>query len=331
MGMKVAIIGAGVSGLSAAYFLLEANPDLEVEIFEEAFEAGGRLATLSISGKGEVDTGCQYLSIDDPVVFEFVQKISPKTLLKSLPGPILCLPEGWVVDPKERFYFSGGMKSWTQALSNLLLEKYSKNLRMHFGKSVSRIENLWESGFNRVLMTGPGKKAKSLGAQKSSDYWPCLNLVFAWNGLPWDITEFYAFRDLEMREGVIWLAHEGLKSGNPELWTAQLSPDASNIWRHLSLEELDDKLTTDLANWIPMFDVGEKNVLNQFYWDQAFPANVPDPTEGTPFERRDLDGGRRVYYFGDGYLGVGRTENAIQTAIAVAKDFEGKASHVDLA
>ncbi len=319
--MKVAIIGAGVSGLSAAYFLLEKDPTLEIEIFEERPEAGGRLATLSIRGKGEVDTGCQYLSIDDPLVFEFIQKVSPESGLKALPGPILCLPEGWVVEPTERFYFSGGMRSWAQNLTQTLQKKYPQNLKIHFEQSVGRIGTLWEQHFDRVLVTAPGRKATQLGSVKSEDYWPCLNIVFAWNGLPWEISEFYAFRDLEMREGVIWLAHEGLKSGNPELWVAQLSPEASREWKNLSLEALDDKITADLAAWVPMFDVGEKSVLSAHFWDQAFPSNVPDPTENKAFERKDDPEGRRLYFFGDGYLGVGRTENAIQSALAMTNDF----------
>lgn len=309
-----------MSGLSAAYFLLKANPRLKVEVFEELPQAGGRLATLSISGKGAVDTGCQYLSIDDPLVFDFIHEVVPRGLLKTLPGPILCLPEGWVVDPSERFYFSGGMQEWSREIVKCIMSKFSTNFQLHLNKKVSALDELVAQNFDAILVTGPGRKGKVLGAKKGNEYWPCLNIVFAWNGVPWEITEFYAFRDLEMREGIIWLAHEGLKSGNPEVWVAQLSPDSSKEWRNLNMEELDDKLTENLAAWVPMFDVGEKHVLTQHYWSEAFPANIPDPTESTPFERQDLPDGKRIYYLGDGYLGVGRAENAIQSALAVMQD-----------
>ena len=318
--MKIAIIGAGVSGLSAAYFLLEKNPDAEIEIFEKSSEIGGRVSTQGILGKGEVDTGCQYLSIDDPEVLDFLFKVSPKESIRSLPGPILCLPECWVIETENRYYFPRGMVDWPRELARVIQNK-SPKFKLNFGSDVRDLNKIWAQGFEHILVSAPGARAKSLGARRTCDYWPCLGIVFSWNHPPREASEYYAFRDLEFREGTIWLAHDGLKRGSPELWIAQLSPSASEVWKGKNFEELEDLLQTDLENWFPAFAKGDKTVLDSKYWEQAFPAMSPDPTEQHPFERVDLAGNRRVYYFGDGYLGVGRAENAVQSAIAVARDF----------
>jgi len=43
---KVAVIGGGVSGLTAAYYLRKSNPDLEIQIFESENRCGGLLETV---------------------------------------------------------------------------------------------------------------------------------------------------------------------------------------------------------------------------------------------------------------------------------------------
>jgi len=49
-GPKVGIIGAGIGGTAAAYFLSQSLPQANVHIFEEG-EIGGRLATVKIAGR----------------------------------------------------------------------------------------------------------------------------------------------------------------------------------------------------------------------------------------------------------------------------------------
>ncbi len=55
--MKIAIIGAGISGLAAAYYL---NPRHEVTVFESAPRIGGHTATIDVQHRGcdyAIDTG----------------------------------------------------------------------------------------------------------------------------------------------------------------------------------------------------------------------------------------------------------------------------------
>ncbi|NWF97991.1 MAG: protoporphyrinogen oxidase [Nitrospirae bacterium] len=48
--MKIVIIGAGISGLSLAYFLLEKNPSLDLTVIESEKKAGGKIWTDKTNG-----------------------------------------------------------------------------------------------------------------------------------------------------------------------------------------------------------------------------------------------------------------------------------------
>ncbi|MGI8887395.1 MAG: protoporphyrinogen oxidase [Nocardioidaceae bacterium] len=57
-GTRVAVLGAGLAGLSAAHALLVARPDLEVRVYEGSGEVGGKLRTGQVAGI-DVDLGAE--------------------------------------------------------------------------------------------------------------------------------------------------------------------------------------------------------------------------------------------------------------------------------
>jgi predicted NAD/FAD-dependent oxidoreductase len=320
--MKVAIVGAGVSGLSAAYFLLEKDPTLEIELFEKSSALGGRMATRRVmSGALPVDTGCQFLSIDTEQIHDFFMRMAPKESVKELPQSILCLPEGFVVERRHRYFLQGGMTQWSKNLAENLSRR--DNFKIHFEKKIAELKDLEGAGFDRLLVTAPGPQGQALGARRAVEYHPCLSLIFSWHKAPREALNHYAYRDISSREGITWLGHEGLKSGNPEIWVAQVSPEKSVEWfeaQH-SADVMEDIISEDLARWIPLFEKGEKTFIDSKFWRYAFPIQFGEPSPDQAFERRDIDERRRVYYLGDGYKGVGRTENAIESAISMCGDF----------
>jgi oxygen-dependent protoporphyrinogen oxidase len=46
--MKIAIIGAGVSGLSLAYYLRKYSPETEIVVYEQADRVGGNAQTQEL-------------------------------------------------------------------------------------------------------------------------------------------------------------------------------------------------------------------------------------------------------------------------------------------
>lgn len=314
--MKIAIVGGGISGLASAYFLQKRDPLAEIEIFEKESHVGGRLGTQRISGSKIVDTGCQYLSIDDEKILAFLYDTLPKSAIRPLPGAILCLPEGWILESENRFIVSDGMQSWAERIAQSM-----PRVKIHLSSPVRKMADLWAQGFDTILVTCPGNEARALGSTHCGDYWPCLGLFFYWHNPAKDVLGYYAYRDLVFREGSIWLAHEGLKHQEPGLWTAQLSPQATETWKHLSDEALEDKIQEDLSNWLPLFSAGEKTIIQKKMWAQAFPAMAPDLSEQEAFEvQKGPQEGQRLYFLGDGYFGVGRVENALQSANALVEE-----------
>ncbi len=72
--MKVAIIGAGMAGLTAASILQSAGA--QVTVFDKSKGTGGRLASRYID-KGWVDHGAPYFSAERPYLIDFLQQQLP--------------------------------------------------------------------------------------------------------------------------------------------------------------------------------------------------------------------------------------------------------------
>lgn len=91
---RIAIVGGGISGLSAAYLLVSGNPDLEVTVFEADDRPGGKIWSEHVDG--------------------FLCEKGPNGFLDNKPKTLeLC--KGLGIDPvrsnensKKRFIFSGG-------------------------------------------------------------------------------------------------------------------------------------------------------------------------------------------------------------------------------
>jgi|GEM_PF-1838606 len=325
--MKVAIVGAGVSGLSAAYFLFEYFPDANVTVFEKSSGLGGRMATRRITGDIPIDTGCQFLSIDDPEILDFFLRFAPEESLRPIPLPILCLPDGWVVEPEARYCFADGMTHWSKSLVEAL--KKNKGFTLKLESPVESIESLTAQGFDAIFVSAPGPQASALGARDAVEYNACLSLVFSWHTPPHEAVDHYAFRDISSRDGITWLAHESLKRGRAGIWLAQVSHEKSLEWKDKGTEELEDLLVADLAAWIPAFAEGEKTLLDKKFWLNAFPSAGRDITDQRDFESQETPSSPRapscpLYFIGDGFKGVGRVENAIESARASVQNLVGR-------
>lgn len=92
--MRIAIIGAGLSGLTAAWEIHQQNPDAEVEVFEAADRIGGKLYTVPFSA-GPTDIGAEaYLAVREDATKFFCQLGLEADLVKPSGLPSLLYFDG---------------------------------------------------------------------------------------------------------------------------------------------------------------------------------------------------------------------------------------------
>jgi|GEM_PF-423171 len=165
--MKIAIIGAGITGLSAAQHLTHRG--IDVVIFDKARGKGGRLTTKRLD-MGAVNIGAQYFTAKSDAFIEQTQQwIQDRkagqwhfTPHKVTNNKLIASP-----DTQKRYVGSNGMRSLTHALSS--------GLNIVNNTRIIQIETTTEhahtliddnhqayTGFDWVISTLPAEQAKVL-------------------------------------------------------------------------------------------------------------------------------------------------------------------------
>lgn len=95
--MKIAIVGAGISGLATAFYLKQARPDWELSIFDAGTHPGGTMQTVDVEGFRFEAGGNGFLT-NKPDSLRLVEECGARTLL--LPSSDLA---------RRRFIFNGAL------------------------------------------------------------------------------------------------------------------------------------------------------------------------------------------------------------------------------
>jgi oxygen-dependent protoporphyrinogen oxidase len=95
--MKIAIIGAGISGLTTAFYLKQRRPDWELTIFDEGARTGGTMRTVDVEGFRFEAGGNGFLT-NKPDSLKLVEDCGAGSLL--LPSSELA---------RKRFIFNGAL------------------------------------------------------------------------------------------------------------------------------------------------------------------------------------------------------------------------------
>ena len=77
---KIAIVGGGMAGLSAAHYISWDHKSKDIHIFEKEQELGGRVRTVNTGGY-YIDTGAQFLTKEDKEAYKLLRTVG---LTKSL-------------------------------------------------------------------------------------------------------------------------------------------------------------------------------------------------------------------------------------------------------
>jgi predicted NAD/FAD-dependent oxidoreductase len=161
--MRVAVVGAGVAGLSAARALVDHGHT--VKVFERGRVAGGRVATRianaielprGLSGEVAFDHGAQYFTVRDRRFSELAAEWERDRVIAKWPGRIVSFDgEGWEDENKDisRYVGTPGMGAVAAALT--------EGLDVEYG---SRIESLGAvlADFDRAVLAVPAGQARAL-------------------------------------------------------------------------------------------------------------------------------------------------------------------------
>lgn len=165
--MTIAILGAGVSGLSAAREL-RANGK-NVKIFEKSHGVGGRMSTR-YADMWEFDHGAQYFTVQDE---DFRAEVD-RAIVSGAVAP--WLSRGLYLGEGDISADRGGDRYVGTPRMNSLSKFWAKDLDIDLGRRVSRVSRVEhkqgimlqfedgtiESGFEAVISTLPPDQAKAI-------------------------------------------------------------------------------------------------------------------------------------------------------------------------
>ncbi|MCX7800011.1 MAG: FAD-dependent oxidoreductase [Fimbriimonadales bacterium] len=321
--MRVAVVGAGVSGLAAARELAEAG--VGAVLFEASGQVGGRLLSWRAEPGLVFDVGATLLA---PVGEGFA------ALLESLPADerperirrwiaphqgLRALPADPARNAAPRFAFRDG--------NQRLAERLADGLELRFGAPVEWLDKAGREilvrgePFDACVLAVPGPIAADLLATlgerrplRRDSYRSCLSVAL---GYPMDAPDlpWFALLDPDQTHPLGWLSLESRKvSGRaPSGWAAlvaQLSARASSDWWGLDDDTVVQRTSVFVGR---LFGRGwdSPSVARVFRWTHSQPE-LAAPTEAI------LGPESRVALAGDAF-GKGRVEYAWEAGRRAAR------------
>lgn len=340
---NLAIIGAGVSGLSAAFQLKQAN--IEAQVFEKSRGFSGRAASRSRKGC-RYDYGANYFKPDSDEVARLVFQSLPTDDLSPVPGDISVFDEDGNIspgDPKQNAQAKWNYRSGISTLGKLIVQSGQLDVTRETRiTSLARLDSQWwvndEKGrehgpFDAVLLTAPGPQTVELltsveefppvpaiARELSKAEYYCQFAVALHFSEPIKMPgDSYALINTDRGHGLAWISHENRKCGRipdgESILMAQLSPE----WSEAHYDDDPDsiinyawKFASDLLpDSLPRPDWGDTQ-----RWRFAHPHTAADPAV--------LQSGQEMglFFAGDALVGKGRVTRAMETGLQAATAIE---------
>ncbi|MBU2955743.1 NAD(P)/FAD-dependent oxidoreductase [Marinobacter sp. F3R08] len=230
---SIAIVGSGLSGLTAAIQLKELGHD--VTVFEKSRGPGGRLASKRVSD-GSVDVGAQYFTSRNPQFLPFLRQFGGDSIFAPWHGRFgfQTSTGQWEAFPQEnRFVGTPRMTAITRALS-----AHTHVVTETRVGSLVRNDQSWTvydtagnplGDFDQIIITTPPAQARDLLADSGLDRLASYLDDPVSRVLPcWAVAAHFPVSP--------WLHHEGMRCQHPALfWVANNSskpdrPDDGQWW-----------------------------------------------------------------------------------------------------
>ena len=240
--MKIAVLGAGISGLVCARHLVAGG--LEVTVLEKSRSLGGRCATRKF-GEHVVDTGAQYFTLRDPIVRKEIEQVAG-IQFKKITQPILVAGKKGEVyrEGEERFYIGNG----NNRLGAMLADGLEIRKETEVG-AFTLVGKQWEVAGDRydvVVSSAPWpQSARILGRSEAGvGYEPNLTALLeyreSWTG------SVYAHLDPTGQDPLRWVACENAKAGRVVDGSTVYVIQASAEYSRENLEKKSEEWVGDL-------------------------------------------------------------------------------------
>lgn len=343
---KLAIIGAGVSGLSAAWALKDS--DWEVSVFEKSRGPSGRAATRTIN-EIRVDHGANYFKINSPLLEELILRELPNEDLIEIPGHVYLFDKKNTIskgdskiDADIKWNYRNGISELGKRIAACSGAKILKQTLVADIEEVS--SSSWEisSGegkslgiYDAILFTPPAPQALELisnsqipsssiidlkGLLGESEFHRQFSIIMGFDQRIDRPIDCCAMLNEDRKHAISWLGFEDAKSGrlgnSESVIVAQMSPDWTMSYYDSCEDIIYKEALSEASKLIEMPSSGPLWQSKQ-RWKYAHPKVALDVDE---IEECSPEG---WFFCGDSFVGRGRVGEAILTGIDAANRILG--------
>ncbi len=337
----IAIIGAGVSGLTAAYELIRAGH--RVVVLEKSRGFSGRAGTRR-HGAVCVDHGANFFRTTDPEIAHLIHETLPTNELVEVNGEVwtfdrygAILPGDPVQNGEPKYTYRRGINTLGKLLQAASGVEVRREVRI---ASLEREEGRWlirDSGgtghghFDVVITTAPAPQAMQLlraspiaeplqtilqDALRVSRYHAQFSFILGYEVSLSLSRQFHALVNSDGAHAVSWLSFEEDKAGHvPEgssVLVVQMSPPWSNRRLEHPPEEILPEVLEHVSALLP--EVAQRpDWWDSQRWMLASPSSAVDLEALRTGEQENL------FFAGDGLCGRGRVPLAMSSGLDSAR------------
>ncbi|CAG0984168.1 Renalase [Anaerolineae bacterium] len=341
--MTIAIIGAGIAGLTAAYTLVQAGMN-DVVLFEKSPVVAGRVATRWFDlprGRAFVDYGVQYFRTESPTFSRLILEKLPRDTLVDVTHPVWVFDRAGTLSPGDAA--TNTQEKWTYregaaVLGELITE--SAHLRIHTQTSIGMLQ--WKQGryalidedggalgdYDAVIVAVPSTQAADLialsaipnlekitleGSLRQAVYRRCITITLGFLR-PLQARPYYALVNPTRDHPISWIGFEHHKPGHlPDDCAAvviQMGGDYSlSHWDWGNFELL--ATITAQASELLGEDLRESDFVDVHKWKLSQPDRLASESA--------VNGVLPSLWFAGDYLRGGRVHLAAETGAAAAE------------
>ncbi len=326
---KIAIVGAGLSGLAAASTLEQGGVD--VSLFEAENHAGGRMLTHHTDW-ALIDHGAQYFTVRDPHFRSQVERWLGDGVVKIWEFEPYSFEDGLLrpsPDREVRYVGVGGMQHLPTALASNLDVRYGHEIRAVDSKgslfNLRSSQNALPELFDAVILALPAPRIEPLLSATSAlretlatvRYEPAWSVALGFDNASTNTGVTDVGGIFTKIPEISWISHNSAKPSRRgrdllDTWLIQFNPQWSASHRDIPPRQL-QVLANGLLTRVLQRSLGMPVAYDLLYWPQARLAGTGCAPATVLREE-----GRHLYCCGDWTVG-GRIEDAYMSGYRTAK------------